>query len=493
MRRDPAVNILQGDALTVLRTLPDNSVDCCVTSPPYFGLRDYGTAQWRGGSPECDHSRVGVSPDPKNPRSTAANGRGAKSSRLGGTHCPRGCGAERIDQQIGHEASPAEWVRVMVDVFREVRRVLAPWGTCWINVGDKYMSDGGFGHQGNANSCRAHRRHTQRNLATAAPAEVWLKPKDLCLLPARLAVALQDDGWWVRHRCIWWKASPMPESTKDRPTTDYEDVLMLTKSADYYFDSFAVMQATTGNAHSRGGGNKPRVGRRTGVKNNATYGPLLREAVAKRNLRAVWPLTGAPFADEKCLACGAYYDARETRQLTRTPDWKLICRCGASDKWLTHFATFPPSLPDLCIRASTSERGNCAACGKPIERIVELPKIGELRPTDGAPAGVKNEATARLGRGAGWRENAPLLGPRHLGWRECCPEADGETRPAVVLDPFAGACTTLMVAERLGRAGLGIELNADYIAMAEERMRRDREKHAQMGMEFFDEEMEYET
>lgn len=397
-----STRIIHGDALTILRGMPDNSVDCVCTSPPYWQLRDYGVAG-----------------------------------------------------QIGLETSPAAWVRVMVDVFREVRRVLAPWGTCWINVGDKYMSDGGSGHQGNGNSCRAHRRHTQTNLATAAPAALGLKPKDLCLLPARLAIALQDDGWYVRQRCIWAKASPMPESTKDRPTTDYEDVLMLTKGESYYFDAFAVMTATTGKAHSRGNGRTLRGGRVDGGIRDEQ-----REAIATRNLRAVWPLTGARFADEKCLACGTYYDAREKRGLERTEGWKLICRCGRSDAWLAHFATFPPALPDLCIRASTSERGNCAWCGVPIERIVERPRVGDTR-------------SARAAKGT---HDNPFPAPKHLGWRECCPAAHGETRPAVVLDPFAGAATTLMVADRLGRDSIGIELRADYIAMAEERLRRDRGK-----------------
>ena len=429
-----STRILQGDALAMLRTLPGDSVDCCVTSPPYWSLRDY-----------------------------------------------------QVAGQIGLEPTPAAWIAVMVAVFAEVRRVLAPHGTCWVNVGDKYMSDGGSGHQGNGNSCRAHRRHTQARLATAAPAEIGLKSKDLCLLPERLAIALQDDGWYVRQRCIWAKASPMPESTRDRPTTDFEHVWMLTKSESYYFDSFAVMTPTTGGAHSRGNGRTPK-GNRTasgsGTRNNDSFGIAVNERLAARNLRSVWRLTGAPFADEKCLACGTYYDAREKRHLARTEDWKLICKCGRSDVWLAHFATFPSALPELCIRASTPERGCCAWCGVPIDRIVERPRVGDWNPDPvnkhklGAVNGaiVKNAATGRLGRGAGWRENDAIPAPRHTGWRECCPAAQGATRPAVVLDPFGGAMTTALAAERLGRAALCIELNGDYIGMGEERLARDRAK-----------------
>lgn len=428
-----ATTILVGDAIAHLRGMPDNSVDCVVTSPPYWKLRDYG-----------------------------------------------------VEGQIGLEDSPAEWVSRMVEVFGECRRVLAPHGTCWINIGDKYMSDGGSGHQGNGNSCRAHRRHTQRNLATAPPAAFGLKSKDLCLMPARLAIALQDAGWYVRQRCIWLKPSPMPESTKDRPTTDYEEVLMLTKSEEYYFDSFAVMQATTGGAHSRGSGRTPRSGRiGAGIRDEQ------REAVGSRNLRAVWRIPSQPYADEKCLACGAYYDAREKRQLARTENWKLICACGRSDAWLAHFATFPSALPELCIRASTSERGNCAWCGVPIERIVERPRVGDWSPhpeLKHKPGAVSRNlfkttladkqrvigVSTRAARAAKGDHGNPFHAPKHLGWRECCPAAHGETRPAVVLDPFGGAMTTAIAAERLGRGAIMIELNAEYAAMGAERLRRNR-------------------
>lgn len=441
-----STRVLVGDALSMLRTISTNSVDCVVTSPPYWALRDYGVAG-----------------------------------------------------QIGLEETPQAWLAAMVAVFAEVRRVLAPHGTSWLDVGDKYVSDGGSGHQGNANSCRAHRRHTQKNLATAAPAMYGLRPKNLALLPARLAIALQDDGWYVRQRCIWAKPSPMPESTKDRPTTDYEDVLMLTKSEKYFYDAFAVMQATTGNAHSRGSGRTPK-GTRTptgkGTRNNDSFGESVNRVVASRNLRAVWRIASQPFADERCLACGTYYDAREKRQLARTEDWKLVCKCGRYDAWLAHFATFPPALPEMAIRASTSERGNCAWCAKPIERIVERARVGdwsphpELKHKPGAVsrnlfktthAGKQraigeNTRTARAAKGD---HDNPFPAPRHAGWRECCPCAHGATRPAVVLDPFGGAFTTALAAERLGRDAVVIELNADYAAMGEERLRRDRGKRGE--------------
>lgn len=452
-----SIDLRCGDARELLAAIPDNSVDCCITSPPYFQLRDYG-----------------------------------------------------VEGQIGMERTPAEWIAVMTSVFRDVRRVLAPHGTCWLNVGDKYLSDGGSGHQGNGNSCRAHRRHTQHNLATAPPSAFGLKAKDLALLPERLAIALQDDGWYVRQRCVWHKPSPMPESTKDRPTTDFEHVWMLTKSETYFYDAFAVMEATTGGAHLRGTGVNPKSIRSLVAphrqmprpRQNSSFSAAVNQPMATRNLRTVWRISASPFADEMCLACGRYYDAREKRQLARTDENALVCRCGKSDAWLAHFATFPPALPELCIRASTSEMGCCAWCGKPIERIVRRPRVGDWNPDGGRHDGAdvarmrrgakRNYGGKNLGmveqdksrqmqvslasaRAAGAPHDAPFPAPEHVGWRPCCPmNTEQLRRPAVVLDPFAGAATTLIAAERMGRDAIGLELNADYVRMARERIRRAR-------------------
>jgi len=430
--------IIHGNALDQLRMLPDNSVDCVVTSPPYWQLRDY-----------------------------------------------------EVEGQIGIEPSPQEWVRVLVEVFREVRRVMAPHAVAWVNVGDKYMSDGGSGHQGNANSCRAHRRHTQRNLATASPSELGFKSKDLCLLPARLAIALQDDGWYVRQRCIWHKPCPMPESTKDRPTTDYEDIIMLSKSETYFYDSFAVLQPTTGGAHGRGNGHQRRSKKlSTQFYRDNRHNGGITDPRSVRNLRSVWRIPSTPYADEKCLSCSRYYDTKEKRTLQRDEKDRLVCLCGVSDKWIAHFATFPQGLADICIRASTSAFGCCVWCGCPVERIVERARVGDWNPDGGShnkPGQVGrnrfktmyadkqralNQSTAAA-RAAKAPHDNPFPAPKHLGWRHCCPmNVDQSVRPSVVLDPFGGAMTTALVSEALGRDSISIELNADYIAMGRERIAR---------------------
>lgn len=177
--------ILVGDVLSQLRTLPDDSVQCCVTSPPYWGLRDYG-----------------------------------------------------VEGQIGSEKTPEEFVARMVEVFREVHRTLRPDATLWLNLGDSYATQGGSGRQGKTGQ-RADRRFTaERSSEKGVP--LGLKPKDLVGIPWRVAFALQADGWWLRQDIIWHKPNPMPSSVTDRCTTAHEYLFLLTKSDRYYFDSQAI-------------------------------------------------------------------------------------------------------------------------------------------------------------------------------------------------------------------------------------------------------------
>ena len=190
------------DVLDGLAQLPDESVHCVVTSPPYWGLRDYGT-----------------------------------------------------DGQLGPEATPQEYVERMTAVFREVRRVLRSDGTLWLNMGDGYYAAGW--------ECR---RRNEIGVAAISPAErrsgkhaPGLKPKDLVGMPWRLAFALQADGWWLRQDNIWHKPSPMPESVRDRTTTAHEYLFHLSKSQQYFYDAEAIKEPVTGNAHSRGDGVNPKA------------------------------------------------------------------------------------------------------------------------------------------------------------------------------------------------------------------------------------------
>jgi DNA modification methylase len=188
---DPDVTIWNGDALTVLRELPDESVDCCVTSPPYWGLRDYGE-----------------------------------------------------EGQIGLERTPAEWIERLVELFREVRRVLRGRGTLWLNLGDTFNAyNGGAGPGSKLSKTQTEQR--PRLASGYGLQDKSLKPKDLIGIPWRVALALQADGWWLRSDIVWSKPNPMPESISDRPTKSHEHVFLLTKSERYYFGQEDLRESYT--------------------------------------------------------------------------------------------------------------------------------------------------------------------------------------------------------------------------------------------------------
>jgi len=199
----PSGTLHQGEVLDILRTLPDESVNCCVTSPPYWGLRDYGTAEWEGGDPECDHKKGSLCSD----KSTLA-GYTSDNIKLRVFGMPYQdvcgkCGAIRKDRQLGLERTPEEYVARMVEIFREVRRVLKPDGTLWLNLGDSYVS--GKSRYSSKPQTIAGRSHDEPDNGKKPDLyyHPYLKDKDLCGIPWRVAFALQADGWWLRQDIIW--------------------------------------------------------------------------------------------------------------------------------------------------------------------------------------------------------------------------------------------------------------------------------------------------
>lgn len=223
--------VVCAEALDYLRTLPDGCVNCCVTSPPYYGLRDYGTGSWVGGDPACDHA----------PRAQVAS---SKTSTNGGALRDKPsntcrCGARRIDGQIGLENSPDEYLDKLVVVFREVRRVLRSDGVAFVNMGDSYAGSGKGGNPDDS-EWAGFVGNTQREQSAKPNGKNvpnGFKPKDLMMMPARLAIALQADGWYLRSEVVWSKPNPMPESVCDRPTKAHEMVYLLTKSPRYFYDA----------------------------------------------------------------------------------------------------------------------------------------------------------------------------------------------------------------------------------------------------------------
>ncbi len=307
--------IIEGDALEQLRELPAESVHCCVTSPPYWGLRDYGTATWEGGDAGCDHKqetrhqKQGVSSQRKG-RANAEEQRNENFRSL----CPN-CGATRTDSQLGLEPTPELYVANMVEVLREVRRVLRDDGTVWLNLGDSYN---GVGRGDKANGLQVAARATKQRTVTG------LKSKDLVGIPWRVAFALQADGWYLRSDIIWSKPNPMPESVTDRPTKAHEYIFLLSKSGRYWYDADAIAEplSTAPNAQARGPKDTPNRGPRD-AGNSGLQGTAMgirNGTVATRNKRTVWTVTTKPYSE-------------------------------------AHFATFPPKLIEPCVLAGCPEGG----------------------------------------------------------------------------------------------------------------------------------------
>lgn len=244
--------IFNADCLEGLKNLPDESVDCCVTSPPYYGLRDYGTGQWVGGDPNCKHYRESKKSDKT---ITGHKAMGEMDQPVGDAiykHvCPL-CGAVREDKQVGLEETPEEYIERLVQIFREVRRVLKPEGTLWVNIGDTYYgSGGGRGstyHDGRTDVVQSGNKGFNDMLYAPVLTHKRddMKNKDLIGIPWMLAFALRKDGWYLRQDIIWHKPNPMPESVADRCTKSHEYIFLLAKSPKYYFDHEAIQEPATG-------------------------------------------------------------------------------------------------------------------------------------------------------------------------------------------------------------------------------------------------------
>lgn len=404
-----SVQILTGDCRDILPTLPGNSVQCVVTSPPYFGLRDYGTAQWDGGDPECGHSeRAGQTVNlAKSVYSTRGGAKKiAETPDIQYRDTCGKCGAVRIDAQIGLEPTVDAYVAELVAVFREVRRVLRDDGVLWLNLGDSYNAQPGQ----RKTTDKAGPKQMSNTASPDAPSrfDPTLKPKDLIGVPWRVAFALQADGWWLRQDVIWSKLNPMPESVTDRCTKAHEYLFLLTKSARYYYDAKAIAEPTTWDlatskmpdgwdTGSGGHGSFHRNGREKGAPASHRGSRLDHGKTADHQMGRAQSgprFGGAKYGDSDdplyATKSGNVYTGQETRN--KRSVWTIATQ-PYSD---AHFATYPEALVEPCILAGSRE---------------------------------------------------------------------GDT----ILDPFGGSGTTGRVATRLNRRAILIELNPEYIGLIEKR------------------------
>ena len=354
--------------------LPGQSVHCVVTSIPYYLLRDYGEPG-----------------------------------------------------QIGLENTIKEYIQAIVKVFQEVRRVLRNDGTCWVNIGDTYAA-GGRGGTGKMDV--AHRHNKNVKVSRELPA------KNMMLIPQRLIIALQDDGWIVRSDIIWSKPNPMPESVNDRPTKAHEHIFLLTKSKRYYYDDESIKEDKTESTKRDCRQNKN--GKRTqrdypGSDNNG--GTNLGGGSAKRNKRSVWTMPTRGYQ-------------------------------GA------HFATFPPELPEICIKAGTSDRGVCSECGAAWVRVVEKELIPTKKAAKTFVIDDRDNNADNQDQGSNRQKDGHKSGHIYIsetkGWNPGC-KCNASRIPAIVCDPFNGSGTTPAKAQELGRHGIGFDLSFPYCKLALER------------------------
>lgn len=497
--QEPNTTIYCGHALD-LRELPAESVDMCMTSPPYWGLRSYKTEPQIWDSKDgCRHEwgnelegrRKRTDGDIVDRLSKEATKSAAAFNSTGGQFCSL-CGAWR--GELGLEPTIELYIKHLIQIFNEVKRVLKKTGTCWVNIDDSYAGSGGPGgdfkdkYRGD-DYCRPYNRNQ-------------LPAKSLCLIPSRFALAMVESGWVLRNDIVWEKPNPMPESVKDRFTGSWEHLFFFAKSKRYFFEQQFEPMAypdrvfnpdISGHitAQLQQEGNRTTGGLHDG---RTQYGnPEL-----GRNKRDVWGITTESFGMEMCLSCGTIYESSQFRKLAEKPSKKCvcelgeipiwetipfvgyqcgycnivydrfkwdklngantkICRCGESN-WLSHFATFPEKLCETPILAGCPSM-ICKRCGKARERIYEA--TGHINKRE--PAHVPNNCPTKVDS-TGWDYTNRPTGE----YTDCGCNTGFE--PGVALDPFMGSGTTLAVAKRLGRKGIGIDISEDYCKLAVKRI-----------------------
>lgn len=245
--------IYEGNVIDVLKTFPADLIDCVVTSPPYWGLRDYGTGKWEGGDKKCDHKRPDLNPKKRPELPNPPSGWAERDVTVSRAFNNCYCGAIKKDYQLGLEKTPEEFIANMVGVFSEIKRILKKDGTIWVNIGDSYWG-GGFGSSNDsteefikkypkqASNRGVADKETRQKLGSMKKHHEFIKAKDLVGIPWMLAFGLRADGWYLRQDIIWSKPNPMPESVDDRCTKAHEYIFLLSKSKDYFYDSEAIKE-----------------------------------------------------------------------------------------------------------------------------------------------------------------------------------------------------------------------------------------------------------
>lgn len=403
--------VLVGHAKEVLASLSEKSIQCCVTSPPYYGLRSYGLGGviW-GGDKDCEHIWGEKNPplhkgQVKQTKWKLANGIEKAGNKETGRFCCK-CGAWYGN--LGLEPTPELYVEHLVEILRGVKRVLRDDGVLWLNLGDSYYNyRPGKGQKQVQQTIANSKRDLPDESGKRGNKIENLKEKDLIGIPWMVAFALRDDGWYLRQDITWAKKNCMPESVKDRCTKSHEYIFLLTKSSHYFFDNEAIREPCI------------EKGRPSKSK--------------KRNKRSVWWVGTKPCRWDFCRNCQSLYEGKDRRAINKIDGEKVCPKCKSHEHWVKHFAMFPDDLIDSCILSGTSAQGCCEKCSAPWERI------------------MKNNVT--------------------IGWEPSC-DCDTSIAPCKVLDPFCGAGTTGTVSASHGLDFVGIDLNEAYAEVARARIKK---------------------
>lgn len=407
------VSVLEG-----LRHLPEDTIQTVCTSPPYWGLRKYPLPEQEWG--------------------------------------------DGWTGQLGLEPSPELYVRHLVEVFQEVRRVLRPDGTAYLNIADSYMSHPAKNLQnlGGFTGDRIRRDDNLRQSLSSShrpnPRDIGLKNKDLVGIPWRVALALQEDGWWLRNAIVWSKTNHLPSSVQDRFTCGYEFIFLFSASDRYYFDLDAVRIPYTYGSYESGQFVPAQSWFETG-KDHRKWDQIEGQK---------GQLAGPPRRFSK----GLY------RSDGKNPGdvWELPTQPYPGG----HFAAFPEAIPERCILAGTSEKGCCPKCKAPWRRIIQKGNKTTARGgtghsqsyTDDFRMGTESRksgvSASRKASGVGFECRVR----KTVGWKPTCDCGEKQTDPCVVLDPFSGSATTGQVALRLGRDYIGVDLAKEYLPLAKARL-----------------------
>jgi len=453
--------IICGDCLKIMRDIPDNSIDVVLTSPPYWALRDYSTnPQIWGGDKNCKHIwreidvlRKATKGDKPSKNSKVAINRTNSENRPGkpSDFCSK-CGAWR--GELGLEPTFDLYISHLCDIFDEAKRVLKKSGSCWVVIGDTYSGSGAG--QKDTGKAVYKEDNFRKN-----PVKTNLPNKCLCQIPFRFSIEMCNRGWILRNTIIWHKNNCMPSSVNDRFTVDFEYVFFFTKNKKYFFNQqFEPMLSNEYDKKRMSGGRKEYKGKWSDSDDAESYGSPRARTQRKKS----W--------DSKRIQTAfvaGYKQGRNKRCV-----WNINTKRFKEP----HFAVFPEKLIEPMIDAGCP-RYVCSKCGKPREKIYEVVghQITDFIKIDGGDKNGKYYGSEQKDYESSKTQKPSETKKRifksmseikDYKYSDC--HCGAKFKPGIVLDPFLGAGTTAVVAKKLGRNFIGIELNPDYIEIAKKRL-----------------------